>query len=107
MKIVLHKGVYKVVDNINRVALLYNPLNRLDDIFLKTNGWKTGTKEVIEDYECEDVIFDNKFGIKSFKDLKHNVAAYLIKNQIEANIPSAYKRAYKTNKHLYDGRYDE
>jgi hypothetical protein len=33
--------------------------------------------------------------------MKHRVAAYLIVNNVESNIPTAYKQAYNANKHLY------
>ena len=50
----------------------------------------------------EIVIQDDNFTIGSFKDLKHRVAAYLIMNNIESNIPIAYKNAFKMNGHNYD-----
>jgi hypothetical protein len=34
--------------------------------------------------------------------MKHRIAAYLIVNSIEANIPTVYRNAYKANKHLYE-----
>lgn len=103
MKLVKKNNKYFVLDSMNRVAKLYVDLdNRLDTIFLRENGLKTSTKEVIEPYECEVIIEDNQFGIRKFKDLKHRVAAYLIVNGIQSSIPTAYRNAYKANKHLYD-----
>ena len=106
MKIVKYKDEYKLLDSKNRVAETYMPIVKLEDIFLRANGWKKGTSEVIEDYECTDIIVGAKgWQIGKFKALKHEVAAYLIKNKIEANIPRAYIDAHATNSHLYTGRY--
>jgi len=102
MKLIKHNNKYKIVDKLNRVAVTYNPINKLDDIFLNGNGWKTSTKEVIEDYECETIIEDSCWPINKFKDLKHRVAAYLIMNNIESNIPAAYKNAFKQNGNMYN-----
>jgi len=102
MKLIKHNNEYKIVDKLNRVATTYIPINKLDDIFLDGNGWKTSTKEVIEDYECKIIIEDSHYPINKFKDLKHRVAAYLIMNNIESNIPIVYKNAFKQNGGVYN-----
>lgn len=102
MKIVIHEESYKVVDSLNRKVILSKPLNTLDDIF--NSYWVTSTKEVIPDSECEDIIYGY---IKSFKHLKHEVAAYLIKNDVWAFVPHNYIRAYNANKHLYVDKYNK
>ena len=102
MKLVKKDGTYYILDSLNRVAKLYIDIgSKLDNVFLRENGWETGTKQVIEPYECETIIEDNEFGIRKFKDMKHRIAAYLIVNNIDSNIPTAYRNTYKANKHLY------
>ena len=99
------EGNYEVVDSINRVATLTVPLEKkLDNIFI--SSWKTGTDKVVEDYECinSNVIeIDAKTNCTSFKDLKHRVARFLLKNGIEANIPKDYIATYNRNKKTYYG----
>lgn len=106
MTIVLHNKEFVLLNSRNNVVLTYKKLNKLEDIFLAENGWKASTGEQLPHLDCTRVIYDDRFGVKSFKDLKHNVAAYLIKNNIPAQIPKAYRRAYKRNAHLYNGRYE-
>ena len=101
MKLVKKEDKYYVLDNLNRVANLGITLeDKLDNIFIGS-GWVNLSKQVIEPYECETIIEDNDFGINKFNDMKHRVAAYLIVNNVESNIPTAYKQAYNANKHLY------
>jgi len=107
MKIVLHHGELVLLNASNNIILTYLPLNSLSDIFLPQQGWKTSTKEKLHPRVGTDLIYDNDFSIRSFKDLKHNVAAYLIKHDDATNVPNAYKNAYNCNKHLYNGRYED
>jgi len=94
MKIVKHDGHFKVIDSMEREVFLTKPLMSLDDIFSASWVGKP-SKGFLSNYvaltdECS-----------SFKGLKHEVAGYLLVNEIEADIPKRYISAYNMNKHLY------
>lgn len=88
-------GKFMVLDSLRRVVKISVPLKKLDEIF---DSYWHGTQRddaIITDYKK----LTNEAG--SYKALKHYVAGYLLVNEIKANVPKRYVRAYEMNKHLY------